>query len=47
MRGKILVLLTAILLSACSGMTVGPVDTSCHVNPRYGDGSGCNGGRGL
>jgi hypothetical protein len=41
MRGIILVLLAASMLSACDGIKVGPVDTSCHVNPARGSGSGC------
>jgi hypothetical protein len=42
MRRMILALLATAMLSACSGITIGPVDTSCHVNPARGDGSGCS-----
>ncbi len=42
MHRMILALLAASVLSACNGITVGPVDTSCHVNYARGDGSGCS-----
>lgn len=41
MRRMILALLAAAILSACSGITIGPVDTSCHVNTNLSQGSGC------
>jgi hypothetical protein len=41
MRTIILTLVATALLASCSGITIGPVDTSCHVNPMRGDGSGC------
>lgn len=41
MRRMILILLATAMLASCEGITVGPVDTSCHVNPKRGDGSGC------
>jgi hypothetical protein len=37
----ILILLATAMLASCEGITVGPVDTSCHVNYNRGDGSGC------
>jgi hypothetical protein len=42
MRRMILVLLATAILASCEGITIGPVDTSCHVNPARGDGSGCS-----
>ncbi len=43
MRKMILALLLTAVLAACSGITIGPVDSSCHVNPRQGsEGSGCS-----
>ena len=42
MRKIFLVLLAASMLSACTGVTIGPVDFSCPGNPNRGDGtSGC------
>jgi hypothetical protein len=38
----VLILLAAIPLLSCGHITIGPVDTSCHVNPNQGDGSGCS-----
>jgi hypothetical protein len=46
LRKMVLLLLTAMILSACEGITIGPVDTSCHANPGRGMGSGCSGGNG-
>jgi hypothetical protein len=42
MRRMILALLATAMLSACSGVTIGPVDTSCHSNPGLSQGSGCS-----
>jgi hypothetical protein len=47
LRGMVFALLAAAVLSACEGITIGPVDTSCHVNPARGIGSGCAGGGGA
>lgn len=46
LRRMVLALLAAAVLSACEGITIGPVDTSCHANPGRGLGSGCGGGGG-
>jgi len=43
MRRWWLALAMAGALTACGEITIGPVDTSCHVNPALSDGSGCSG----
>jgi hypothetical protein len=43
MRKLVSALLMTLALTACSGMAVGPVDTSGQVNPGLSDGSVCGG----
>jgi hypothetical protein len=40
----ILALLAAIAMSACSGVTLTPVDHGCASNPQINEGSGCGHG---
>jgi hypothetical protein len=39
-------ILIAFALTACNGITIGPVDHTCLSNPALGDGSGCAHGHG-
>jgi hypothetical protein len=41
MRYVAMILLVAGALAACSGVAIGPVDHTCHVNPSMGQDSGC------
>ena len=43
MRKLVSALLMMVALTACSGTTIGPVDTSGQVNPGLSDGSVCGG----
>jgi hypothetical protein len=41
MRRLTMMLIIAILLSACGNLPIGPVDHECHIDPARSQGSGC------
>jgi hypothetical protein len=42
MRNVMMILLVVGGLTACAGVTIGPVDHECHSNPGLSHGSGCS-----
>jgi hypothetical protein len=41
MRRLTMMLIIAVLLSACGKLALGPVDHECHIDPARSQGSGC------